>query len=108
MLKILAYAAAPSIPLFFAARILQAPSYALYTVLIVSYAEERVPAKDSAKAQSLAYSMTTVGSVLASLLGGRLFDLHGVHTTMWAAVAVAAAGTAVAIAGVRSRTLADR
>ena len=101
--KMAAYALAPSIPLFFAARILQAPSYALYTVLIVSYADETVPAKDSAKAQSIAYSMTTVGSVLASLIGGRLFDMSGVQTTQIAAVLFAAVGTAVAVAGVRDK-----
>ena len=44
VLKILAYALAPTIPLFFAARILQAPSYALYTVLIVGYADRTPPA----------------------------------------------------------------
>ncbi len=103
ILKSLAYALAPSIPLFFAARILQAPSYALYTVLIVSYADETVPAKDSAKAQSLAYSMTTVGSVLASLVGGRLFDQSGVRTTMLAAAAFAAVGAVIAISGVRNK-----
>lgn len=98
-LKILAYALAPNIPLFFAARLLQAPSYALYTVLIVSYADSRVAAKDSAKAQSLAFSMTTVGSVLASLLGGAMFDTAGVRTTMLIAAAVTFAGMLVSLAG---------
>ena len=49
--KSLAYALAPSIPLFFAARVFQAPSYALYTVLIVGYADSQVARKDSAKAE---------------------------------------------------------
>lgn len=101
VLKSLAYALAPSIPLFFAARVLQAPSYALYTVLIVGYADNCVARKDSAKAQSLAYSMTTAGSVLASLIGGRMFDTAGVHTTMLTAAAIAFAGAAVALAGTR-------
>ena len=98
-LKILAYALAPNIPLFFAARILQAPSYALYTVLIVSYANRQVPRKDSAKAQSLAFSMTTIGSVLASLIGGRMFDTAGVRTTMLTAAAIAAVGAVIALLG---------
>lgn len=97
--KSLAYALAPSIPLFFAARVLQAPSYALYTVLIVRYADSCVAGKDSAKAQSLAFSMTTVGSVLASLIGGRMFDTAGVRTTMLTAAAIALAGAAIALAG---------
>ena len=98
-LKILAYALAPNIPLFFVARLLQAPSYALYTVLVVSYTSSVVARKDSAKAQSLVYSMTTIGSVLASLLGGRMFDTMGVKGTMLASAAICAVGTVIAIAG---------
>ena len=99
IIKILAYALAPTIPLFFAARILQAPSYALYTVLIVGYADRTVARKDSAKAQSLAFSMTTVGSVLASLIGGRLFDTIAVRPTMLIATAIAAVGAVIALIG---------
>ena len=99
VLKILAYALAPTIPLFFAARVLQAPSYALYTVLIVGYADRTVAHKDSAKAQSLAYSMTTIGSVLASLIGGPMFDAVGVRPTMLTGAAIAAVGTIIALAG---------
>lgn len=102
-LKILAYALAPNIPLFFAARILQAPSYALYTVLIVRYADSVVDRKDSAKAQSLAFSMTTIGSVLASLIGGAMFDTAGVRSTMLTAAAISAVGTLVALAGTFGR-----
>ena len=98
VLKTLAYALAPNIPLLFASRILQAPSYALYTVLIVGYADEMVARKDSAKAQSLAFSMTTIGSVLASLIGGSMFKSSGVQPTMLTATAFAAVGAAIAIA----------
>lgn len=101
--KSLAYALAPTIPLFFAARVFQAPSYALYTVLIVGYADSQVARKDSAKAQSLAFSMTTIGSVLASLIGGRMFDTVGVKPTMLTAVAIAAVGAVIALAGTRDK-----
>ena len=97
VLKTLAYALAPNIPLLFASRILQAPSYALYTVLIVGYADEVVARKDSAKAQSLAFSMTTIGSVLASLIGGSMFKTAGVRPTMLTATAFAAVGAVIAI-----------
>ncbi len=106
-IKILAYALAPNIPLFFAARTLQAPSYALYTVLIVRYADSVVDRKDSAKAQSLAFSMTTIGSVLASLIGGAMFDTAGVRTTMLTAVAISAIGTVIALLGTFNRKKAD-
>ena len=106
-IKILAYALAPNIPLFLAARTLQAPSYALYTVLIVRYADSVVDRKDSAKAQSLAFSMTTIGSVLASLIGGAMFDTAGVRTTMLTAVAISAIGTVIALLGTFNRKKAD-
>ena len=106
-IKILAYALAPNIPLFFAARTLQAPSYALYTVLIVRYADSVVDRKDSAKAQSLAFSMTTIGSVLASLIGGAMFDTAGVRTTMLTAVVISAIGTVIALLGTFNRKKAD-
>ena len=101
--KALAYALAPDIPTFFLARIMQAPSYALYTVLIVGYANSVVAKKDSAKAQSLACSMPTIGSVLASLIGGYMFDVTSVKTTMLTAAAIAAAGTVIAVAGTGPR-----
>ena len=108
VLKTLAYALAPNIPLLFASRILQAPSYALYTVLIVGYANETVAQKDSAKAQSLAFSMTTIGSVLASLIGGSMFKTAGVRPTMLTATAIALLGSAVAIAATFMKTGKDK
>ncbi len=98
VLKLLSYALAPNVPLLFAARTLQAPSYALYTVLIVSYAGQVVDRKDSAKAQSLAFSVTNIGSVLSSLIGGRMFDTVGVRPTMLTAAAICAVGAVIAIA----------
>ena len=102
--KALAYALAPNIPLFFASRVFQAPSYALYTVLIVGYADSQVARKDSAKAQSLAFSMTTIGSVLASLIGGQMFDSVGVRPTMLSATVICAVGALIALAGTRQRS----
>ena len=99
VLKILAYALAPSLPFFFAARLLQAPSYALYIVLVVPYADKIVLHKDSAKAQGLLVSMTNLGAVLASLAGGVMFDTLGVRITMFIAVGIALVGCAVAWLG---------
>lgn len=107
VIKILAYALVPTIPLFFAARMLQAPSYALYTVLIVGYADRQVARKDSAKAQSLAFSMTTIGSVLASLIGGPMFDTVGVKATMLTAAGIAAVGAVIALAGTATKKAAS-
>jgi predicted MFS family arabinose efflux permease len=43
--------------------------------------------------------MTTIGSVLASLIGGSMFKTAGVQPTMLTATAIAAAGAAIAILG---------
>ena len=103
VVKMLAYALAPNIPAFFAARILQAPSYALYIVLVVPYADQIIPHKDSAKAQGLLVSVTNIGAVLASLAGGAMFDSLGVRPTMLIATVIAAVGAAVGILGTRDR-----
>lgn len=103
ILKAAAVALASSIPALLAAFLLQAPSFALYTSAIVPYVEEVIPYKDSAKAQSLAYTMTTIGSVLASIIGGFLYDRITVNATLWTAFAICTVGALVALAGVRSQ-----
>ena len=97
--KIVAVTLAPNVPARFAALLFQAPSFALYAAAIVDYVDEVVPFEDSAKAQSLAYSMTTLGTVLSSLICGRLLDVTTVTRTMLVACAVCGAGTLVAWAG---------
>ncbi len=101
VLKILAYALAPSLPFFFAARLLQAPSYALYIVLVVPYADLIIPHQDSAKAQGLLVSVTNLGGVIASLAGGAMFDHLGVRPTMLIAVGLAALGCVVGWIGAK-------
>lgn len=60
--KALAFAFAPSIGTLFAATLLQAPSFALYTSAIVPYVSAVIAEENAAKAQSLAFSMTTLGA----------------------------------------------
>lgn len=102
VIKLLAYALAPSIPVLFAARILQAPSYALYTAAIVPYVARVIPARDANKGQSLAFTMTTVGSILANLCGGYLFDSFGKTSTLLIAAFICLIGSALAISGTQS------
>ena len=94
---------AGSIPLLFAVLLLQAPSFALYTAVIVDYVAETVPFADSGKAQSLAFSMTTLGAVLASLVAGKLYDVLSVPATLWIACGVTAAGVALALLGTQDK-----
>ncbi len=89
-------------PTLFAAFVLQAPSYALYTSAVVPYVERTIAYEDSAKAQSLAFTMTTVGSVMASVIAGRLYDVMPPASVLWISAAVCAVGTATAVIGVKS------
>ncbi len=98
-LKTAAVAAARSVPALTAAFLLQAPSFALYTAAVVPYVSETVAHEDSAKAQSLAFTMSTVGAMLASLISGRLFDALPVTATLWIGCAACALGTAVSLLG---------
>ncbi len=88
-----------TVPQLLCAMLVQAPSFALYTSATAPYVAEEISFEDSAKAQSLAYTMTTFGAVLASLVAGRLYDIWTVRSTLWFGCAVSAAGCAVALAG---------
>ena len=101
LVKGLAFALAPSIPLLFAAILLQAPSFALYTCAVVLYVSAVIAPENGAKAQSLAFSMTTLGAVGASLVGCWLFDHWSVRTTLLIAAAVCSAGVAVCVPTVK-------
>lgn len=99
--KALAFALAPSVGMLYAATVLQAPSFALYTCAIVPYVSAVIARENAAKAQSLAFSMTTLGAVGASLLGGWLFDHCSVLTTLLVAAGVCAAGVAICVPTVK-------
>lgn len=101
--KAIAIAAAPNMLLLTGAFVLQAPSFALYTAAIVLYIDDVIPHEDSAKAQSLGFTMTTFSSVFAGTIGGMLYDHTSVSATLWIAAAVSAIGSLVAVSGVRSR-----
>ncbi len=101
LLKGLAISFAPNIPLLFAAHSLQAPSFALYSCAIVPYISQVIAPSNAAKAQSLAFSVTTLGAVLSSLIGGRLYDTCSVQSTMLVGTAVCVVGVLVCFTGIR-------
>ncbi|MBQ6403955.1 MAG: MFS transporter [Oscillospiraceae bacterium] len=103
IVKTAAFALVGSVPLLYAVMLLQAPSFALYTAAIVYYVNEELPHADSAKAQSLAFSMTMVGSVLSSVISGRNYDLLGVRGTLLVAAVVCVFGSLTAIAGLKKK-----
>ena len=99
-IKSIAIALAGSLPMLYAAYLFQAPSFALEAAAIVPYVDKTVRYEDSARAQSLAFTMTIVGSVLASIFGGLLYDKTTVSTTLWVGFAVCLAGSATALLGI--------
>ncbi len=82
-----------------AAFVLQAPSYALYMAAVVAYVKENIAYEDSAKAQSLAFTTTSLGSMLASLISGHLYDHLSVPATLAVALVIGAAGTVIVFLG---------
>jgi predicted MFS family arabinose efflux permease len=64
---------------------------------------EEIRYEDSAKAQSLMYTMTTIGTVLSSVISGRLYDTIPVRSVLWISAAVAFAGALIAASSLRRR-----
>lgn len=62
-----------------AAELLQFLSYAVYVPAAVDYIARTLPQQDFLKGQALAGSAFTLGSLLATFLGGLLLDAAGVH-----------------------------
>ena len=91
-LKALAIALAGSMTGLYAAHLLQIFSFALFTPTMVRYVNLHISGADSAKGQSLAYSMSTLGSVFASFLGGLLFDSISIPAVLFIGAAVSVLG----------------
>ena len=99
--KAVLLALARSVPFLYVCYLLQPLSYAVYNPAIVLYVEQVIPFRDSAKGQSLVFSTTTVGAVLANLIGGMMYDRLSVSATLWIAAAVCAVGAAICIRSVQ-------
>ena len=95
--KSLCIALAGNIPALYAANAIQAVSYAIMIPAGVRYAERYTPHKDSAKAQSIAFGMSTLGSVFSGSIGGVLYDALPVHSVLLVGTAAAAVGAAVCL-----------
>lgn len=100
--KAAALAAAASVGQIAAALLLQAPSFGLYTGGIVIYVNRTIAHEDSAKAQSLAFTMTMLSNVFASTISGQLYDVIPVSSVMWIACGVSLVGSILAVLGVKT------
>ncbi|MCR5090784.1 MAG: MFS transporter [Oscillospiraceae bacterium] len=82
VLKSLAIALSPNMGCLFAANCLQLLSFAMITPAMVEYVNRNIDHKDSAKGQALAFGMVTVGNILSSSVGGRLYDAFPVRSVL--------------------------
>lgn len=95
---------ASNIPMFYAGMILQMLSYAALTPAVVYYANQQVNEEDRNKGQAVFGTANTVGGLLASFVGGWIFQLLSVRTGLAVAVAASVVGTALMVLGtIRSK-----
>lgn len=98
-LKHLIILLAPSVPMFYAAMVLQMFSYAAITPAIVYFCNEQVAAEDQNKGQAIFITSNSVGSLLASFVGGWLFQLLGVQVGLTIGVGASIVGTVLMVFG---------
>ena len=101
--KSAALALAGSVQGLYAANLFQALSFALMIPAMVQYVNLVVDPKDSAKGQAIANGMMTLGAVFASLIGGPMYDLLSVRTTLVIGTIIALAGTVITLLAVERK-----
>ena len=92
-----------NVPMFYAGMILQMLSYAAITPATVYFANEQVQEADRNKSQAVFMTANSVGSLLASFVGGWLFQLLSVRSGLMVGVVASAIGTAFMVMGTRSK-----
>lgn len=78
-LRFLGFFLANSVTTLYMAQIPQTFSYALFIPASVHYVSRLFSKADMAKAQSLVTTAITIGGIIASIAGGRLIDVAGMH-----------------------------
>jgi PPP family 3-phenylpropionic acid transporter len=77
-------------------------SYAALVPACVYFANESVDAGDRNKSQAIFGATATVGTLLASLVGGQLFQYMSVKPVIFVGVVVSIIGTVLMIIGIRA------
>lgn len=93
---------AGDLPMLYGATVLQMLAYGLFIPASVQYALEVIGPEDAVKGQACITSMLTVGTVISSLVGGRLTDLFGVSAAVLVFAVMSLAGSVLAIAGTQT------
>ena len=91
---------ATSIRGLYLAQIAQALGFALAVPGLVRYAKVMIPAKDSAKAQSISFAASTLGNVLAGFVGGRLLDIMSISKVLLVLSVTAVLGLVISFANI--------
>lgn len=97
---------AHSVPMFYAGMILQMFSYAAITPATVYFANEQVNEEDRNKGQAVFMTANSVGGLIASFVGGWLFQLLSVRLGLTVGVVASVIGTALMVMGTRKKAVA--
>ena len=92
----------PNVPMLYASMVLQMFSYAVIVPAAVYFSNENVAAEDRNKGQAVMGVTATVGGLLASLIGGQLFQYMSTSAVLTIGVAASCIGTVLMIIGIRN------
>ena len=95
LVKSFVFLFAPSIPVIYAAQVLQATSYGFLSPTQMYYADAKVHRSDMVKGQAFITAAYSLGCAMGNFMGGVLVQHCGVVTMLAAGVGMAAAGTVV-------------
>ena len=93
-------AMATSVPMFYGSMVLQMFSYATLTPAVVYLANDLVAEEDRNKGQAVFATASSVGGLLASFVGGWLFQLLSVRAGLLVGVSASVVGTALMVIGI--------
>ncbi|MBQ7992972.1 MAG: MFS transporter [Solobacterium sp.] len=92
----------PNVIVLYMIMVLQMLSYAALVPALVYFANESVEAQDRNKSQAIFAATATVGTLLASLIGGQLFQFMSVSAVLFIAVIASCAGTVLMFIGIKA------
>lgn len=94
---------APNIWMLYTAQLLEFFSYALFIPASIYYVNRIIKAEDRTKGQAFMTSASTIGSVVASFLGGWLLDYRSVKIMLLVGTLFAALGFLIALGAVEKK-----
>jgi len=92
----------PNVIMLYIIMVLQMLSYAALVPALVYFANESVEAQDRNKSQAIFAATATVGTLLASLIGGQLFQFMSVSAVLFIAVIASCIGTVLMFIGIKA------